>query len=194
MAFSEALAEPIRQRPARRQERSSFANGPVDRYAPGSSGQVHSPGSQKKYFLRKMLAIGTFPLILVFDCVDTFVTACLTHQRGWPDLEVQVVPGFMGRFGLARPSSVTPVTTEEGTIMRRCQSNGQHSPLLRCAPLAVVMLGGVLLSRSLSQPASPAIQVFAGTDTSVAAIANGRGRSIWDRRFRPRPVHKHLRF
>jgi uncharacterized protein (DUF1800 family) len=39
----------------------------------------------------------------------------------------------------------------------------------------MVMLAGVLLSRSLSQPPSPAIQVFAGTDTTVAAIPNGTG-------------------
>jgi uncharacterized protein (DUF1800 family) len=56
-----------------------------------------------------------------------------------------------------------------------CQSNGRYSLLLRCAPLAIVMLAGVLLSRSLSQPASAVIQVFPGTDTSVAPITNGTG-------------------
>ncbi len=66
-----------------------------------------------------------------------------------------------------------PLFKEERTIMGRCKPKGRYSPLLRCAPLALIMLLGVLIERSLSQPASPEIHVYAGTITDGDGIPSG---------------------
>jgi uncharacterized protein (DUF1800 family) len=64
---------------------------------------------------------------------------------------------------------------EERTIMGRCKPKGQYSPLLRCAPLALIMLLGVLIERSVSQAPSPEIHVYAGTNTDGDGIPSGTG-------------------
>ncbi|HLJ91942.1 MAG TPA: DUF1800 family protein [Gemmataceae bacterium] len=59
--------------------------------------------------------------------------------------------------------------------MGRCKPKGRYSPLLRCAPVALILLGGVLIERSLSQGVSPEIHVYLGTNTDGDGIPSGTG-------------------
>jgi uncharacterized protein (DUF1800 family) len=56
--------------------------------------------------------------------------------------------------------------------MGRCTSQGRYSRWLWCAPLALIVLAGVLIETSLSQPASPEIHVYAGTNTDGDGLVN----------------------
>lgn len=66
----------------------------------------------------------------------------------------------MGRCKLRRAGGVSPRS---------------YSPWLRCAPLALLLLLGVLFERSLSQQTSPEIHLYAGTNTDGDGIPSGAG-------------------